>query len=103
MDNIKERISYIKSIKDGYFAAYPVNIKGVCVQGKSIDELNLKLKTMCKFWLSHLNEILDQDEPFEFKEESDLGVWLYGEQDNKIREELKHYKDIFGELPITNK
>lgn len=94
----KERINYIKSEKEGWISAYPVNMKGVCLQAKTLEELNERAKLMCKAWVEHFSDILEQDEPFELKEVTDFGEWLYGERDNKLREELQKYKDTFGEL-----
>lgn len=92
----KERINYIR---DGeHFVGHPVNIKGVVIQAKSLDELKSKAKVLCRMMLDVNYEIVTQDDPFELVEETDEMIWLYGEQDAKVRKELQKYKDIFGEI-----
>lgn len=95
----KERINYVR---DGeYYVGCPVNISGIVVQAKSLDELKRKCKAMYIMHLNFMKETIDQEEPFELVEMEDKQLWLYGSHIMKLREELQRYKDTFGELPKT--
>lgn len=92
----KERVYYIK--EGIHYVGKPVNIRGVVVQATTLDDLKIKMKSLCKIVLEHHFDILDNDDPFELVEEKDPSVWLYGEKDAEIRNELQKYKDLFGDI-----
>lgn len=91
---MKERINWIKE-NDAYIAK-PVNIPGVCVQAESFEEMIIQMKDLCKSWINHYLKILEQDEPFEFKEFTNGDQWLGEDYQNK--QELDKYKELFGEI-----
>jgi len=99
---MKERINYIID-ENGWFIGKPVNISGVIIQAKSLDELKIKGKALCSIWLKTMNKILESDEPFEFHEETDKMVAIYGEEIVKLRRELRWYKETYGEIKIESK
>lgn len=58
----------VKIMYDGeWYIATPVNISGVCVQGKTIDEVKTKIKYFIQTWLNMFQEVIDKD-GFEFYE-----------------------------------
>lgn len=61
----KERINY--TVSDGYYIGYSVNIPGIIVQAKSMEEMEKKIKATFKMWMKMMNEVLESGEPFEYK------------------------------------
>lgn len=94
--NNKERIYYV--IDGSHYVGKPVNISGVVIQAESLEELQRKGKTMCLMMISHLRSVLEQDEPFDIREEHDPDVWLHGEEVTRLKRELEKYKNLFGEI-----
>lgn len=62
----KERLNVIKT-KEGPYSGYLVNLPGVVVEGNTIDEVKENAKEVGLSWISLLNRILKQKEPFEVK------------------------------------
>jgi predicted RNase H-like HicB family nuclease len=91
----KERIDYVREGK--YFVGHPVNLHGIIIRAKSLEELETRGKVLCKAMLDFYTKAMEL--PFELVEVYDSNIWLYGESEAKLREELQKYKDIFGELP----
>ena len=91
----KERVTYIREGKD--FIGHPVNIQGVSFRAKSLEELETKGKAYCKAMLELYAKAMEY--PFELVEIYEEDIWLFGEDEAKLRRELRKYKDIFGELP----
>lgn len=98
---VKEPIAYFKS-ENGDLSGYLKNLRFINGSGRSIDELNLNIKIMCRFWLDYLNELMEMDRPFVCIEDTDFDRWVYGERLINLKKELKQYKDIFGELPSND-
>lgn len=93
----KELLVYHKT-EMGY-VAHSVNIRGAVTQGKTLEELKANAKDACKCMLSFMTKVIDQDDPFELEEETNLDVYFHGKEGVDLRRELQRYKDIFGELP----
>jgi hypothetical protein len=90
-----ERVNYMKS--GDQFVGYPVNLRGVTAQAPTVEELEVKIRTMSKGLLDVIGEMVSM--PMEMVEMTDFDDWLYGNQESKVRKELARYKEIYGELP----
>lgn len=64
----KERINYVQGFYG--FTGQSVNIPGLIVEGDSLEELEKSAKDMLEVIIEHLTDLLEQEEPFEFKEVS---------------------------------
>jgi predicted RNase H-like HicB family nuclease len=93
---MKERIYYIK--EGEWFVGKPVNVKGVVAQAKTLEDLKHKIKLMSKMMINLMNEILDQEEPFELVESENPNIWLTGEREDKLIKKLERYQEIFGDI-----
>lgn len=62
----RERVNYI--ISEGKYTGYSVNMPFIVGQCDSINELSNAMRVMLKEHIKYLNDLLSQEEPFEFKQ-----------------------------------
>jgi hypothetical protein len=84
-----ERINYV--FTGEYFVGVPVNISGVVIQAKSLEELQSKALIICNAHLKMLMKLINE-QPFKLVEVDEL-------ESTKQFKELRRYKELFGELP----
>jgi predicted RNase H-like HicB family nuclease len=61
----KERLNYV--VENGHYVGYLVNLP-IAVQSESYEEMILDAKELAKAWLAVLQQVLEQDEPFDVVE-----------------------------------
>lgn len=65
----QERLEYI--IDNGVFVGRLVNYHAIIVQADTLDDLKRKAKALLKVWLEYSQELLQQEECFELKEQTE--------------------------------
>jgi hypothetical protein len=70
-----ERIEVLNRPEDGVIIGKSVNYK-FCTQAKSMEELEVKLKAMMRSQINYMQQILESDKPFEYRESNNLVSWL---------------------------
>ena len=63
---IKERLYY--TVENGIYIGRLTNLPCIC-QAKSLEDLEHKMKIMSLSYLSFMKDVIESDEPFEFRPE----------------------------------